>query len=193
MRHTLALSVALIALAATTPSMAGVVLTPAMDVHVRSDLPVTNFAGDDTLWLGKGHDNNQYFRSYFQFDVSALAGQVIQSARLEIYQFATYPAAGGLPCEAHEVLDPWSEATITWNASARLRGDGPGLERRRGQLLPWLHLVGHHRPRAGDGSTAHRITASCSSTISSSPPAPRDTGTSDRASRRCPVNYLFFP
>ena len=56
-----------------------------------------------------------FFRTYFQFDVSSLSGQTVDSALLRIWQYSAGPAAGGLPCDAHRVTGAWDESSITWN------------------------------------------------------------------------------
>jgi hypothetical protein len=89
-------------------------LAPEQDVYVNSEHPGTNYAGTAELFLGKGTFwGLGYWRNYFIFDVSSLAGP-IESAELWIYQYDTGEAAGGLPCDAHEVTAPWDESVITW-------------------------------------------------------------------------------
>jgi hypothetical protein len=89
-------------------------LAPTQDVYTSSLNSTTNYGGDVDLYLGKGtYWDLGYWRAYLEFDVSGVVGTV-QDARLHLYQYDAGPAAGGLPCDAHRILGPWSEGTITW-------------------------------------------------------------------------------
>lgn len=107
------LSLSLLAAGSASPQT---ILSPEADVYTNSENASTNYAGTPDLYLGKGTFwGLGYWRTYFLFDVSPLAGQQITSAELSIYQFDTGAAAGGLPCDAHRVTGAWDEMTITWN------------------------------------------------------------------------------
>lgn len=111
----LAAVIVLLGLATVAPATE-VVLSSTMDVYVDSANPSLNFGGGSDLYLGKGtYWGLGYFRAYFQFDLSSLAGLTVDAASLRIYQYSAGPAAGGLPCDAHRVTGTWNESSITWN------------------------------------------------------------------------------
>lgn len=93
------------------------VLYPTQDTFVQDISPGSNFASAE-LWFGRG----SFFglgniRTLVQFDLSGVPAdpRQIRSAEFTVYQYATEPAAGGLPCELHAATAAWSEATATWN------------------------------------------------------------------------------
>jgi hypothetical protein len=111
------MAVAALSLLVASAATAQWTLTPEQDVYVNSENPSTNYAGTADLFLGKGTFwGLGFWRTYTIFDVSPLAGQLIDSAEFSIWQFDTGAAAGGLPCDAHRVTAAWDESTITWNS-----------------------------------------------------------------------------
>lgn len=117
LRRPLALLLAAGCLSAAAAAQTQAVLLPDQDTYVQDTNPASNFGADD-LWFGRG----SFFglgniRTLVQFDFSRfqLDPRLIKSASFNAYQYATEPAAGGLPCELHSATAPWNEMTVTWN------------------------------------------------------------------------------
>ena len=99
---------------------ATITLFPIADTWVNSLLPTTNYGSADRLKVGSEACVGQEFPDlgrgllYFALDPIP-AGQVIQSASLQLYQRFSTGAAGNV-IGLHRVTSPgWEEATATWN------------------------------------------------------------------------------
>ncbi len=100
-----------------TSAQTSTTIPPTADATIRSDQATTNFGRSTELGLAKNKASSIYYmRSYFQFDLAALAGKPpIRKASLMFYENRTI-AAGGLPVSTYRVTGAWSEAAITWSS-----------------------------------------------------------------------------
>jgi hypothetical protein len=77
------------------------------------NVDVANHSREAFLHIGTPDAGRAKYRSFLQFDVSALAGASIQSATLRLYNSFTGSCSGWW-MYANPVTAPWSAATITW-------------------------------------------------------------------------------
>ena len=84
----------------------------AADAEIRQDKPNTNFGAEQTAQVGIPTSSNER-RALFYFDVSSIpSGASISSASLTLK--GGNAAFGTI--DVHNILAPWSEATVTWNS-----------------------------------------------------------------------------
>jgi hypothetical protein len=94
-------------------------LAPAGDAYLAYGQPTTNFNSGfnrGSLFVGANVANADQLRSVLKFDLSALAGYPVQSARLYVYVDSRTGAPDAHELRAYEVTKPWAEGTVTWNA-----------------------------------------------------------------------------
>jgi hypothetical protein len=121
----------LIGLRPATPTVAGppaglaatVTLYPVADAWVNYWLPDNNYGTANQLEVGSEECPGQEFpdrgRALIRFDLSAIpAGQVIQSASLQLYLRYAYSGSGSAATNRiglYRVADSWTETGVTWN------------------------------------------------------------------------------
>ncbi|MEJ5200507.1 MAG: DNRLRE domain-containing protein, partial [Anaerolineae bacterium] len=103
---------------------ASTTLYPVADTWVNYFLPNNNYGTTTQLRVGSSECPGQGFpdrgRALLRFDLSALpAGQVIQSASLQLYLNYAYTGSGGATINTiglHRVTANWTETGSTWNS-----------------------------------------------------------------------------
>lgn len=97
---------------ATAPDAPAVATTtmhgPAADTWLHSGQPTTSFAGD--TWIIP--DGSPQAVGLMRFDLSSLAGTVIQSVELHVW--TDFDPAGGA-VNIYPLLEAWAESAATWN------------------------------------------------------------------------------
>lgn len=95
------------------------------DAYVASNFPSTNFGSNHYINIGKmaivplelarvGYEYYDFYRSYFQFDLTDLqVGAIIVEADLEVYQYYTSELADFM-ISIHQVTESWEENSIIW-------------------------------------------------------------------------------
>lgn len=81
---------------------------PAADTWLHSGQPTTSFAGD--TWIIP--DGSPEAVGLMRFDLSSLAGSVIQ--RVELHIWTDFDPAGGA-VNIYPLLEAWAESAATWN------------------------------------------------------------------------------
>jgi hypothetical protein len=77
------------------------------------NVDTSDHSGGAFLHIGTPDGGTTKYRSFLQFDVSALAGATIQSATLRLYNSYTGSCSGWW-MYAYPVTRSWSQSTITW-------------------------------------------------------------------------------
>jgi hypothetical protein len=88
--------------------------TNGQDSYVYKGDPGTNYNSPELI-IGHGFGLNDVLWSFLQFDLSVVpANATIISAELQLFQYESVNMEG-LIIGVHQVKDPWSENTLTWN------------------------------------------------------------------------------
>ncbi len=94
---------------ATASTTSTVTMTPSADTYVRSDIPSANYGSVSTL----SSDGTPIMVAYLKFDLGAVAGKTISSAKLRMK--VTNPS--GATHNVRSVADTaWSETAVTYNS-----------------------------------------------------------------------------
>lgn len=106
---------------ATTPSAGGtVILTPTDDAAVRLASPDTNYGRASTLEV----DYSPVKHTLIRYDLSALAGQPITSAKLRMSVVDSSSTGGDI---ARAMGTSWSQETVTWNTAPAVDQSTPAV------------------------------------------------------------------
>jgi hypothetical protein len=95
----------------SVPGPTDLVFTPIADVHVNSDQPSENFHDETNLRVQYG---SRTMRSFLRFDVTGIDGETITAVRLRLKE-GDAGSNSGAHFEVREVIDGWTETTVTWN------------------------------------------------------------------------------
>ncbi|GIP58123.1 DNRLRE domain-containing protein [Paenibacillus woosongensis] len=89
-------------------------LSPIKDAFVRESTPKFNYGTEQDLYVGYNSKFNEKYRSFVEFDISALpADQIIKSAHFKLFH-----ELEGTPVQKVEIYEldrEWNERGITWD------------------------------------------------------------------------------
>jgi hypothetical protein len=95
------------------------------DTYIRQNAANTNFDGQSYLVLGKTGSGSQVDRILLGFTFASVAGQVINSATLYIYQvYSSYAYSAEQVFTAHCISSAFSASTAKWNNQPSYTNNG---------------------------------------------------------------------
>ena len=95
------------------------------DTYIRQNSASTNFDGQSYLVLGKTGSGSQVDRILLGFTFASVAGQVINSATLYIYQvYSSYAYSAEQVFTAHCVSSAFQASTVTWRTQPSFTSNG---------------------------------------------------------------------
>lgn len=85
------------------------------DTYIYSSSPTTNYGRDDELWISSTEI------SYIKANLSSIPTySTVNTAELYVaYYYYSYITDGYLTAGVYEVLEPWSEYSLTWNSASQ--------------------------------------------------------------------------
>lgn len=95
------------------------------DTYIRQNYASTNYDGETYLVLGKTGSGSQVDRILLGFTFASVAGQVINSATLYIYQvYSSYAYSAEQVFTAHCISSAFQASTVTWRTQPSFTDDG---------------------------------------------------------------------
>ena len=98
--------------------MAEITIEATIDSYMSANFPDSNFDADDEIFVGAtyfGGDKVNRHRGIANFDCSAIAGVVVNSAKLIRYLTAVTNTPHGMVLTRCTRPADWTEAGVTWN------------------------------------------------------------------------------
>lgn len=107
--------------------MASITLSPVKSTYISEWYSNQKFGPSTALFISRFKQEGDAYRSLIQFDLDKIPlTSTIEEATLELVMYRNELSSQSILISAHSLLNPWNEATVSWDTPPlfNLAGDG---------------------------------------------------------------------